>query len=392
MDQQQIGHILKQYAAGTLTGEERRELEQWLAKQPDREELAARIAMMMGEEDNTSQLTDQDQSQETFDRIMAADKPVVRHIKPASRWWMAAAAAVLVLVSAGAYWFLNGKKQSVEVAQTKTVKPDKDPGRNTAVLYLADSTVVELDSTGNRQLAAQGGSRVMLTNGQLAYVPQLGINGMLPAYNRIATPRGGEFTIILSDGTTVWLNAASSLKFPTVFSGDKRVVELTGEAYLKVAEDPQHPFEVKIRDVNVAVLGTQFNVMGYEDEAAIITTLVSGAVRVTAPGNGGKLLAPGEHAVLKNSTGQLYVEKADVGEEVAWKNGSIQFERTNIRQIMRQVSRWYDVDIKYRGDVEDMDFTCAISRKDKLSKLLSLLEMTAAVHFTMEGNTIIVHK
>lgn len=389
MDQHRINQILKQYASGALTEEEKKELEQLLA-QPGREELAERIAALMGEEDHSSFTVSADRTLETFTRIMAADKPLRREIKPAGRWWLAAAAVVFLCLAAGAYFLLGPGKQSAQVAQQKQGMPEKDPGRNAAVLYLGDNSAVELDSAGNGFLATQGGARVTLTNGEVAYEPQPAGSALEVTYNRIATPRGGEFTIVLPDGTKVWLNAASSLRFPTVFNGDKREVELTGEAYMQVMEDKARPFEVKIRDVNIAVLGTQFNIMGYEDEAGIVTTLVSGSVRITAQGNQSRLLVPGQHAVVENKTGALYVETADVDEETAWKNGSIHFESVNIRQIMRQISRWYDVDVAYRGNVADMDFTCTVSRKDKLSKLLTLLEMTAAVHFTMEGNTIIV--
>ncbi|GEP98777.1 FecR family protein [Chitinophaga cymbidii] len=389
MDQHRINQILKQYAAGALTEEEKKELEQLLA-QPGRDALAERIAALMGEESDTSYTITAGKNLETFARIMAADKPLRPKLKPVARWWWAAAAAVFLCLAAGAYFLLNPGRQSAQTAQQQQVTPEKDPGRNTAVLYLEDNSAVELDSAGNGFLTNQGGARVTLANGELAYEPQPAEGPLAVTYNRIATPRGGEFSIVLPDGTKVWLNAASSLRFPTAFNGEKREVELTGEAYLQVAEDKARPFEVKIRDVNIAVLGTQFNIMGYEDEAGIVTTLVSGSVRVTAQGHPSRLLVPGQHAVVENKTGALYVQKADVAEEIAWKNGSIHFESVNIRQIMRQVSRWYDVDVEYRGNVADMDFTCTVSRRDKLSKLLTLLEMTAAVHFTMEGNTIIV--
>lgn len=387
MDQHRIDHLLKQYAAGELTEEEQQELEALLA-QPGRKTLEERIAAIVGAEDKTSYTISEETSKATFERILSADKPSPRKIRPMRRW-LAAAAVALLCVSAGGYFLLNRDGRPAGTAQSQPVKPEKAPGRNTAILYLADNSAVALDSLGDGQLAAQGGSSVTMANGQLSYLPQAGKKAQAPAFNRIVTPRGGEFTIVLPDGTRVWLNAASSLTFPTVFSGAKREVELTGEAYMQVAEDKTHPFEVKIRDVNVAVVGTQFNIMGYEDESGIVTTLVSGAVRITAPGNDARLLSPGQHAVVDKS-GALHIEKADVAEETAWKNGRIYFDRANIRQIMRQVSRWYDVDIQYRGDVADMDFTCTVSRRDKLSKLLALLEMTGAVHFTMEGNTIVV--
>lgn len=390
MDQTRIKYLLKQYAAGALTGEEQQELEQLLSS-PAREELAEQLALIAGQETPSASPVAEERSLETFRRIVSADKPGKRASPWKTGWrWLSAAAVALLCLSAAAYLLLNRRQQPPAVAQTRPAMPEKQPGRHTAVLTLADNSVVELDSLGNGHIVNQGGSRVLMANGQLAYEPQAGSGTATPAFNKISTPRGGEFTITLPDGTRVWLNAASSLKFPTVFSGPKREVELTGEAYLEVAEDKAHPFEVKVRDINVAVLGTKFNIMGYEDEANIVTTLLSGSVRVTSPGNPARLLAPGQHAVIGGRDGSLQVGKADVEEELAWKNGIIYFNGANIRQIMRQVSRWYDVDVEYKGNVVNMDFTCTVSRNDKLSKLLGLLELTGAVHFSMEGNTITV--
>jgi ferric-dicitrate binding protein FerR (iron transport regulator) len=393
MNQTRTNYLLKQYASGMLTPEEQQEMGNLLS-QTDREALVQYIADLAQQEVHPSLPITEEKLTETFQKIVSADKtanPAISAARVKTRFrWLSAAAVLLLSFSAFVYFMVNRRKNPEAVSQVKLVKPEKQAGRNTAILTLADNSVVGLDSLNNGLITTQGGSRVMLANGQLAYVPPMNENTAAISYNKITTPRGGEYTITLPDGTKVWLNAASSLKFPTVFSGDKREVELTGEAYLAVAEDKVHPFEVKIGSVNVSVHGTQFNIMGYEDENSIVTTLVSGSVEVSSAGNAAQLLAPGEHAVLKNDASDLYIEKADVDEETAWKNGRTYFNGANIRQIMRQVARWYDVDVQYKGNMVNMDFTCTVSRKDKLSKLLGLLELTGAVHFTMEGNTIIV--
>ena len=393
MNQARINYLLKQYAAGLLTAEEQQELQNMLS-QTDREELAQYIAGLAQQGHHSFIPITEEKAAETFKKIISTDKTDTSQmytVKGYIRYrWLGAAAVFLLSLSAVVYFMVNRRKDPGAISQTKLIKPEKQAGRNTAILTLADNSIVELDSLNNGLVATQGGSRVMLVNGQLAYVAPTNEKSAAITYNKITTPRGGEYTITLPDGTRVWLNAASSLKFPTVFSTAKREVELTGEAYLDVAKDKEHPFEVKIRNTYVTVHGTEFNIMGYEDEDRIVTTLVEGSVQVTTPGNAPQLLAAGDHAVVKNDSDNFYIEKADVEEETAWKNGRTYFNGANIRQIMRQVARWYDVDVQYKGNVVNMDFTCTVSRKDQLSKLLNLLELTGAVHFSMEGNTIIV--
>jgi transmembrane sensor len=393
MNQARTNYLLKQYAAGLLTAEEQQELENMLS-QTDRAELAQYIAGLAQQEHHPFIPITEEKAAETFKKIISTDKTGTSQMYTAKGYvryrWLGAAAVFLLSLSAVVYFMVNRRKDPGAISQTKLIKPEKQAGRNTAILTLADNSIVELDNLNNGLVATQGGSQVMLANGQLAYIGPTNEKTAAITYNKITTPRGGEYTITLPDGTRVWLNAASSLTFPTVFSTAKREVELTGEAYLDVAKDKDHPFEVKIRNTYITVHGTEFNIMGYEDEDRIVTTLVEGAVQVTTPGNAPRLLAPGDHAIVKNDSDNLYIEKADVEEETAWKNGRTYFNGANIRQIMRQVARWYDVDVQYKGNVVNMDFTCTVSRKDQLSKLLNLLELTGAVHFSMEGNTIIV--
>jgi len=391
MKENQLSHLLRKFAAGELTGEEQQQLEKLLSD-PNRDELAEQVATLM-ENTHPAPVTAEPSTADTFSYIIAADKTVPAEPNRARRIslrWLVAAAVLLVSFSAVLY-FMTGEKEPSLANVTKPipVKPEKDPGRNTAILTLADNSEVALDSVGNGLVATQAGTKVLLKDGQLSYKHSADAPQTV-AYNKITTPRGGEYQITLSDGTKVWLNAASSLTFPTVFTGPNREVVLTGEAFLEVAKDVQHPFVIKVKDMNVSVLGTELNIMSYDDEPETVTTLVSGSVRVSSPGNADQVLTPGQHAVINNQTGNVVVKNADIEEETAWKNGRIHFTAANIRKIMRQVSRWYDVDIRFEGNVQNLDFTCTVSRKDKLSKLLQLLELTRAVHFTMEDNTVIV--
>jgi transmembrane sensor len=396
MNQTRTNYLFKQYAAGLLTPAEQQELA-YLIEHTDRRELEEYIAALAQQQGFSPIKGIEVTSYEIFNSIIDVDRAPYSNsntptLKKRIRRLSAAAVVLLSLITVVYVWS-NRRKSPMSITKAVPVlpvKPEKAAGRNTAILTLGDNTVVELDSLTNGLVATEGGSRVMLANGQLAYVAAKKGNTSTVTYNTVTTPRGGEYTITLPDGTKVWLNAASSLKFPTAFTGNKRAVEMSGEAYLAVAEDKTRPFEIKVGNVNVAVHGTQFNIMGYEDEEKVVTTLVSGAVQISVPGNAPKELEPGEHAVINQSKGNLYVEKANVDEETAWKNGKTYFNGTNIKQIMRQIARWYDVEVEYKGDVSKLDFACTVSRHDKLSKLLELLEYTGTVHFSMKENTIIV--
>lgn len=212
-------------------------------------------------------------------------------------------------------------------------------------------------------------------------------------YNTVSTRRGGQFQIVLPDGSKVWLNTVSSLRFPTAFTGTERVVELKGEAYFEVAKNAAMPFVVHVgtvgeKDMDVRVLGTQFNVMAYDNEAEIRTTLLEGAVKVMK-GDKSKVLTPGEQVKLDKQGGLTLDEKADVELAMAWKNGFTSFKSADIRSIMRQVERWYDIDVVYEGNVPERTFSGGISRDANLSELIRLLEVSK-IHFKIEGRKLTV--
>ncbi|QJB30386.1 FecR domain-containing protein [Chitinophaga oryzae] len=306
------------------------------------------------------------------------------------RRWMYAAAAILAagIMTSG---LLLMRRPAAPVPVAVTVKSHPlAPGSNKAMLILADNSTITLDSSSNGALAVQGSTQISNTNGALTYKGN-GDNKQ-PLYNTVATPRGGQYQLTLADGSKIWLNAASSIRFPAAFTGKERLVEVTGEVYFEVSQNAQMPFRVKVNtpgveEMTVTVLGTSFNVMAYADEQAIRTTLVDGAVQV-ARGGQQSLLKPGYQAAISPNGGTFETSVADVEQTLAWKEGKFRFRNTNIRTIMRQLARWYDIEVAYDGNVSDIDLTGVISRREDAGALLKALETTQRVKFTVEGRTI----
>ncbi|MGN7819852.1 FecR family protein [Chitinophaga sp. 22536] len=319
-----------------------------------------------------------------YDRIM---QKVRAPQKRSYRWAYAAAAAVLVLVAAGGI-FLFPRKQapSVAVAEKSVFHNDIKPGGNKATLTLANGSIVVLDDVAADSLAPQGNSKITRTgNGQLSYQPSGAPQQVV--YNTLSTPAGGQFRLTLPDGSRVWLNAASSITFPTAFTGKDRIVELKGEAYLEVSHNPQQPFKVKVRDMEVSVLGTHFNINAYPNEAGIRTTLLEGSVRVNNDGQS-YILKPGQQAQLQPN-GQFSLQQVDTEDITAWKDGQFSFNDADIHTVMRQVARWYGAEVVYQGNVTH-HFMGTIPRDVPVSRLLKMLELTGRVSFVVEGNKIIV--
>jgi len=288
------------------------------------------------------------------------------------------------------YWLNRGDSKALQNTNTVAVKPGNDipPGGNKAILKLANGSVIILDSAGNGRLSTQAGATIDKTgDGKLAY-NSLKEKPTEIQYNTLTTPKGGQYFIELADGSKVWLNAASSLTYPTSFIGKERIVVLKGEAYFEVAKNKAMPFQVTVNGMTVEVLGTHFNINAYDDEAVIKTTLLEGAVKIMK-GNTSALLKPGDQAQVSSNGNIKVITDADVDQAVAWKNGYFQFRRDNLQQVLRQLTRWYDVDVKYDGLITDMQFGGRISRNNNLSEVLKILELSN-VHFRIEGKTIVV--
>ncbi|WP_214227819.1 FecR family protein [Pedobacter sp. B4-66] len=309
------------------------------------------------------------------------------------RLWMAAAAILLLMLTAGLIFFKSEHLPSSFKAITAYKKQDILPGGNKAILTLPSGERVVLTDSTIQQLANQtGGSIVKAANGILIYKAN-SLTGNSETgeamFSTISTPRGGQYQVILPDGTHVWLNAASSLKFPTAFKGEKRLVELTGEGYFEVAKNKEMPFVVHTENQEVEVLGTHFNINSYTDEVSTKTTLLEGSVKVTAKGNQ-KVLTPGDQAQINKNTKEIKVMPVSLEEAVAWKNGYFVFNDEKLESIMHRVSRWYDVDYEFEGKQGNLSFLGVIERTKNISSLLKVLESTGNVHFKIEGRKIIV--
>jgi transmembrane sensor len=401
MDRSQLTELAQRYLSGTATEKEVESLHEWydaaggegielvFTEQPELEEdIRLRILTKLQQETNLENPAPQGEYPRD-DRFRVGRRG--KNIR-----WAAAAAIIIALFSTGEYfWSLHRPKKEVSRIENTAAKTPDDlpPGGNKAKLLLGDGSVVALEGTPNGVIKEEAGTRINKLDGQLIYdASQAAVNGLLKGketvFNTIITPRGGQYQVILPDGSKVWLDAASSLSYPTAFTGKERHVELHGEAYFEVAENKNKPFTVDVDDMRVDVLGTHFNVMAYEDEHAIKTTLLEGAVKVTK-GDAAHTLKAGEEASLNRETGALTVGDADGDAAVAWKNGFFQFEGASIETVMRQIARWYDVDVAYTG-VTGKHFRGMISRSVNVSEVFEMLELTGEVHFKMAGKKIIV--
>jgi len=392
MDQHVFTSLLDKYIDGSISTAEKAQFARLMELPENREllEHALQDAMLTDKYLFPVPASQTDRFIEQFTAQVHGLPPApVRPIYAYRRW--AAAAAVLLLLGTGAWFWYRHTPASRPIASNTATKPihDATPGVTGALLTLDDGSQVMLDSTSNGVIANQNGTKVLLSKGQLDYESGKTSGGI--SYNTMTTPRGRQFKLVLPDGTKVWLNAASSLKYPTAFTGNERKVEITGEAYLEVAQNADKPFILSVaNNITVKVLGTSFNVNAYPDESTVHTTLVAGSVQVAAVNSDAAVtLQPGKQANLLKRTGKFSVQSADEEQVLAWKNGYFYFDRADIQTIMRQISRWYDVEVEYK-EIPDKKFSGTIPRNVNASQLFKILELTGNVHFTIEGNKVIV--
>lgn len=372
-------------------------LEKYNSGQATAEEIALVEAWYLQYKTPVSDLTEEQIREEHQLGLVALSKQLnnIRKIRVWPR--IVAAASVILCLGIGAYFYIHSKDQYQQVAQNKPLKDDILPGGNKAILTLANGKKIILTGSKNGTLAVQDNMEIKkITEGKVVYT----VNGSDQTYNEqdskiqyntMTTPRGGQYWVVLPDGSKVLLNAASSLTYPVTFSGNDRKVELNGEAYFEVAHNPSKPFIVSSAGQTVEVLGTHFNINAYGDEPAVKTTLLEGKVKVTAMAkNEVRYLQPGQQAVLNNS--QLNVGSVETDEVVAWKNGQFMFESDNIQHIMRMISRWYDVGVTYNGVIPDDTFSGNVSRFTNVSEVLKTLQLTGKVHFKVQGRVIAISK
>lgn len=326
-------------------------------------------------------------SQQKSNKIFLFNSPVVR--------W-AAAAIILLSIASIAYFYIGANKFN---ELNKPYASDAIPGSNKAVLVLADGRRISLSDVNKGAVAKEAGLSITKTSdGQLIYtvadVNTKSGQSVRNAFNTIETPKGGMWQVKLPDGSSVWLNAASSLTYPLSFSdGQNRVVELKGEAYFEVAKDALHPFIVKTARQEVEVLGTHFNINSYPDENAVKTTLLEGSVRVKAnqKERDAETLKLGQQSVL--TAGAFSVKNVDVEEAIDWKNGYFMFNNEKQESIMRKIARWYNVQVDYAdAAAREVTYYGSISRFENVSKILRKFEQTGEVRFEVEKNKITVYK
>jgi len=314
--------------------------------------------------------------------------PVVPLMK--RNWFRLAAAAVFVLAVIGAYLLVNQHPVELPVANNQHQTNDILPGGNKAVLTLSNRSDINLENVSNGTIVTEGDTKISkLNDGQLAY-NILEEKPTQVLYNTVTTPRGGQYQLLLSDGSKVWLNSASSIRFPVSFVGNERRVEVSGEAYFEVAKDPSMPFKVDVDGKNeIEVLGTHFNINSYADEGSIKTTLLEGSVKVTSlTTHESKLITPGQQAQL-NTDGQITISKADPDKVMAWKNGYFNVDGADTKTVMQLLSRWYDVDVVYEGAIPQREWGGDIEKNLKLSQMLKILEKND-LHFRLEGRKLMV--
>jgi ferric-dicitrate binding protein FerR (iron transport regulator) len=412
MHKERIQHLLQLYAANQASREEVEELFVWLKEQEGDEALQKFIFDAAGKEAQIPTLvqSDWDKIWHSVESATAGARTSPKIVRP---FWQSrvarVAAAVLLLVMAGSAWFFFSRTENKGnlIVVTAADKKDIIPGGNKAILTLGDGTTIALDTVQTGLLALQGKTRIIKQNtAGLIYNSQVTSEQKAGEvlYNTVTTPHGGQFQLVLPDGTKVWLNAGSSLYFPATFSAFKRTVQLTGEAYFEVAtvrlrSGQKMPFIVNIPPSTtgvgggrVEVLGTHFNVNAYDDESAIKATLLEGKVRVVKRETAKNkelavVLKPGEQAVLSRANSPLTIHHSpNVQQVMAWKNGYFRFKETGIRELMRQVERWYNVEVEYRTDRTDQYYTGVVSRSQNISALLQTLELTGTVHFQIDNN------
>lgn len=391
-----FSYLLQCFQSGSATAAELEELEMLFKNPASRDQITEDPSLLdrWNRIDPDDKILDDKTGRRILSDILSTATPVVAFNsskkKNQIKTFTAAAAAVLLIVAASWLLWPDGTAPAPAVSIVEPVIPQVIvPGTNKAELILGDGSAVSLDSTLNGQIAAQGNVLVQNIDGRIVYTGNTGIDKPVPVtYNTLRTPKGGFYQLTLSDGTRLWLNAASSLRFPVSFATTDRTVHLDGEAYFEVAKDAKRPFRVLVNGMHVEVLGTHFDIMAYANEGAVRTTLLEGSVKVKAE-NKEAMLVPGQQAKYHQGNQFEILNGVNTEEVVAWKNGYFQFERVGLEVLMREIERWYDVEVVYEGLVQPRAFGGKIARSSNIRDVLRILELSK-VQFRIENKKIIV--
>lgn len=377
-DKRYLATLFQKYLEGQVTEEEKKIIARWLVHLD-----------LSGEPLTTAELQAKAElSRQALKERLAPDRIQTRSTFRFPFWLRSVAAVLLV----GILIFFYRKQETSSVVPQQQVAKELLPGGSKAVLTLDDGSTINLTTVKNGELARQGNASVTKEEaGQVVYEAP-GSNQQERStlhFNTISTPRAGQYQVVLPDGTKAWLNAASYIRFPTAFDGYERQVEVGGEVYFEVQKNKDKPFKVTCAGQTLTVLGTHFNVNAYPEEGVVKTTLLEGSVKISN-GASDVVLKPGQQAALRAGIHEILVSEAENPDEaIAWKNGFFQFEKADIRTIMNQISRWYDVDITFADHLPAQHYSGKISRNVNASKVLKVLELSG-IHFNIEGRNIIV--
>ncbi|HEY4289647.1 MAG TPA: FecR domain-containing protein [Puia sp.] len=387
MTEERAKYLLSLYFRQGCTPAEQEELYRWVHDADNEEGLRQALQEVWADFAPVDSIDD-DRARQMLSEMMPAGR-----IRRISRKWMAAAAVLIVGGALSYHYFIGAKRDVLPAAPVAIVKPaiqkeDVSPGTTKATLTLGDGSAIVLDTVAGTAVASQGTTKILKQNGRVIY--QNGDAAAAgPIYNTLSTARGHEYPLTLSDGTKVWLNASSSIRFPVVFDEKQRDVEITGEVYFEVAKSSK-PFSVSAGGAIVQVLGTHFNINAYEDEARLNTTLLEGAVRITK-GSSSLLLAPGQQAQIRKNGVIDLNRNADMEEAISWTQGYFHFTDASLETVLRQLSRWYDVDVVYERKPSEETFSGDIQKSLNLSQVLKILDKSQ-VKFQISGKRLIVIK
>lgn len=415
MDQHRLQYLFQKYLDNKINEDEYTEFWNLLQAESKQDNLSDELQSLWEKVSNVNPVISKEEWEEKIGQLInkteaeaipARKVPFLKTLR-----WVAAAAILIILALGGSIFLSKRRSSSKEVIAASPVQQkDLAPGGNKAVLTLANGKAIILDSVSQGAIAQQGNTKILkLNGGQISY-RNTTASVQKAVYNTLTVPRGGQYQIILPDGSKVWMNAGSSIRFPTAFTGKERGVEITGEAYFEVAKNPAKPFIVKLppspsgkEQGEIEVLGTHFNVDAYKDESSVKVTLLEGSVRVsqqatetssfglhsTSSSKASQILRPGQQAQINKEGNIQVVNDADINEAVAWKNNLFWFNDSNIQDVMRQLSRWYNVDVVIKGNITK-HFTGSIPRDVNVSKVFEVLQATGGIHFEIQDGKIIV--
>lgn len=394
----QIRELLHAYIQNELSPKQTEELFSYLNSHPELSEtLLKELAETFEDKMAEAEPLNHNISQRMLDGLLSQinTAPVVELPQTNNRKWKRwiAAAAVILMFASSWYFMTANTPETIApkiVVNPQHIKQDVLPGYDGAILTTAEGEQIILDSTSNGIVQREANTNVIKQDNQLVYkgVPDVVANS--ESFNTLSTLKGRKFQLVLADGTKVWLDAASSITYPIAFNGKQRKVKASGQVYFEVAKDASKPFIVEVGETSVQVLGTHFNINAYNDEAAMKTTLLEGSIKITN-NNSSSLLTPGQQAAIsKTSRGTIKVNnEVDLDAVMAWRNGIFQFDRADLGTVLRQLSRWYDVEVVYEGSIPKREFEGKIGRDLNLSQVVKLLEKLQ-LHFQIEGNKLIV--